>query len=190
MRLNRQVSNPQEVQTMAIPARLKAHFEQTHTAYFPVTHAPARSAQYAASLLHVPGKELAKTVALRAGDKALLAVLPASYHINLDKLASVVGVGVKLMKEEECLRLFPDCQPGAIPPFGELYGLPVYLDRSLVEDPEIIFNAGTLSNGVRMGNTDFVHLAKPRICSFAERGEARTRRGMEGCDTPDEGGGK
>jgi Ala-tRNA(Pro) deacylase len=175
---------------MAIPARLKAHLEQTHTAYFPVAHAPARSAQYAASLLHVPGKEVAKTVALRAGEKTLLAVLPASYHINFDKLAGVVGARVTLMEEKECCKLFPDCQPGAIPPFGELYGLPVYLDQALVEDPEIIFSAGTLSNGVRMGNTDFVHLAKPRICSFAEKGEATRTPNIQDYGTPEQGGGK
>jgi len=82
---------------------------------------------------------------------------------------------VELVDERECHKLFPDCQPGSVPPFGELYGLPVYLDEALAEDPEIIFSAGTLSDGIRMGNADFVHLVKPRICSFAEEGEVMTK---------------
>jgi Ala-tRNA(Pro) deacylase len=160
---------------VAIPARLKTHLEQTHTSFTPVTHVPARSSQYAAAVLHIPGKEVAKTVVLRAGEQVLLAVLPASYHVNLRKLAAQVGTPVELVDERECNRLFPDCQPGAVPPFGELYGLPVYLDEALADDPEIIFSAGTLSDGIRMGNSDFVHLAKPRICSFADEGEIITK---------------
>jgi Ala-tRNA(Pro) deacylase len=114
---------------------------------------------------------MAKTVVLRAGQQILLAVLPASYHVNLSNLANMVGAPVQLLTEPEYYRLFPDCQLGAVPPFGELYGLPVYLDEALAEDPEIVFSAGTLSDAIRMGNSDFVHLVKPRICSFAERDE-------------------
>ena len=160
---------------MTIPTRLKAHLEQSHTSFTPVTHVPARSSQYAASVLHIPGKEVAKTAVLRSGKQDLLAVLPASYHVNLHKLAAVSGMPVELVDERECYKLFPDCQPGAVPPFGELYGLPVYLDGALADDPEIVFGAGTLSDGIRMGNADFVHLARPRICSFAEKGEVMTR---------------
>ena len=175
---------------MTIPAGLKAHLEQTHTFYTHVSHVPARSSQYAASLLHVAGKEVAKTVVLRSEGKVLLAVLAASYHINLNKLAAVVGAPVKLLDEGECYKLFPECQPGAIPPFGELYGLPVYLDEALAGSPEIVFSAGTLSDGIRMGNADFVHLVKPRICSFAEKGEVVWRASFEGNLRPEHGGGK
>jgi len=172
-----------------IPPRLKTHLEQAHASYTTVAHVPARSAQYAAALLHVSGKEVAKTVALRSGKQVLLAVLPASYHVNLHKLAAVVGMPVELLDERECYKLFPDCQPGAVPPFGELYGLPVYLDEALAEDPEITFSAGTLSDGIRMGNADFVHLVKPRICSFAEKGEAMSRH-VPGNTDFEPGGGK
>jgi Ala-tRNA(Pro) deacylase len=160
---------------MTIPTRLKAHLEQSHTPFTPVTHVPARSSKYTAAVLHVPGKEVAKTVVLRSGEQILLAVLPASYHVNLHKLAAVVGAPVELIDERECYKLFPDCQPGAVPPFGELYGLPVYLDEALADDPEIVFSAGTLSDGIRMGNADFVHLVKPRICAFAEVGEVMAK---------------
>jgi len=98
----------------------------------------------------------------------MLAVLPASYHVNLIKLASIVGCDVRLATESECHGLFPDCELGAVPPFGELYGLPVYLDEALADDPEVIFSVGTHSDAIRMGNTDFVLLAKPQICSFAD----------------------
>ncbi len=154
---------------MVMPARLQSHLDQNHIAYSRVFHIPTYSAQLAASIMHVPGKEVAKTVALYAGSKALLAVLPASYHINLEKLAAIVGANLQLMEEQKCNKLFPDCEAGAIPPFGELYGLPVYLDEALAEDPEIIFGAGTLSEGIRMGNADFVRLVKPTVCSFAEK---------------------
>jgi Ala-tRNA(Pro) deacylase len=175
---------------MTMPARLKAHLEQAHVSYTRIPHVPARSSQYAASLLHVPGKEVAKTVALRAGKQVLLAVLPASYHVDLEKLAGVVDTPVKLIEERECNQLFPDCQPGAVPPFGELYGLPVYLDETLADAPEITFSAGTLSDGIRMGNADFVHLVKPRICSFAERGNVVREDDLHDALSPQEGGGK
>lgn len=156
---------------MTMPASLKTHLEKTHINYSMVPHVPARSSQYAAALLHIPGKEVAKTVVLRTGKRILLAVLPSSYHINLEKLAAAAGAPVELVGEQECNKLFPDCQPGAVPPFGELYGLPVYVDAALAENPEIVFCAGTLSDGIRLGNLDFVRLAKPRVCSFAEKGE-------------------
>jgi Ala-tRNA(Pro) deacylase len=175
---------------MTMPARLKTHLEQEHVSYSRVPHIPARSSQYAASLLHVPGKEVAKAVALRAGDQVFLAVLPASYQVNLEKLGRVVGAPVKFLAEKECYPLFPDCQPGAIPPFGELYGLPVYLEETLADAPEIIFSAGTLSDGIRMGNVDFVHLVKPRICSFAERGNVIGKDDLQDVFSPQEGGGK
>jgi Ala-tRNA(Pro) deacylase len=154
---------------MTIPARLKSHLDQARVSYSPVSHVPTSGSQYAAMVLHVPGKVVAKTVALRAGNQNILAVLPASYHINLKKLAGIVGQPVGLLGENECDELFPDCEPGAVPPFGELYHVPVYLDEALAEDPEIIFSAGTRSDGVRMGNADFVRLARPRVCSFAEK---------------------
>jgi Ala-tRNA(Pro) deacylase len=175
---------------MTMPARLTAHLDQAHAAYTPIHHIPARSSQYAASLLHIPGKQIAKTVALRASNRILLAVLPASYHVNLEKLATVVREPVKLINEQECSRLFPDCQPGVVPPFGELYGLPVYLDQTLAETPEIVFSGGTLSDGVRMGNTDFVYVVKPRICSFAESGELAKKDIRQDFLADEQGGGK
>jgi Ala-tRNA(Pro) deacylase len=119
--------------------------------------------------MHVPGKEMAKAVALRSGEKVLLAILPASYHVNFDKLSAIVGDRVQLLEPEKCNETFPDCEAGAIPPFGELYGVPVYLDGALAEDVEIVLGTGTLSENLRMDNGDFIRLVKPKICSSAER---------------------
>jgi len=136
-------------------------------AYTPIHHVPARRSQYAASLLHIPGEKVAKTVTLRAGNRILLAVLP-SYRVNLEKLATVVGESVRLIDEQECYRLFPDCQPGVVPPFGELYGLPLYLDQTLAETPEIVFS-GELS---RMAFA----WAIPISCMWSSFGSARSRK--------------
>ena len=175
---------------MPIPSRLKDHLEQTHVPYSHVLHAPARSSQYAASLIHVPGKEVAKTVVVRAGEQVLLAVLPASFHVNVEKLATCAGATAQLMEEDEFFKLFPDCEPGAIPPFGELYGFPVYLDKVLAEDAEIVVSAGSLSEGIRMRTADFVRLAHPRLCSFADPGEVSRRRDQETDLGREFGGGK
>jgi Ala-tRNA(Pro) deacylase len=176
---------------MSMPARLRSHLEAAQAAYVPISHIPARSAQYAASLLHVPGGQVAKTVALRAGKQILLAVLPASYHLNLEKLATMLGTPVNLIEERECYRLFPDCQPGTVPPFGELYNLPVYMDKSLAAAPEIIFSAGTLSESIRMSSDEFMRLAKPQLCSFAEIGEpAPAKKDLSEVFGHEEGGGK
>jgi len=155
---------------MLMPERLESHLDHNHIAYSLILHVPTYSAQVAASFMHFPGKEVAKTVALCAGEKVLLAILPASYRINLEKLSGIVGGRLELLEQERCNETFPDCETGAIPPFGELYDVPVFLDEALAEDAEIVFGAGTLSESVRISSADFVRLVKPKICSFAEKG--------------------
>jgi Ala-tRNA(Pro) deacylase len=154
---------------MLMPERLESHFDRNHVSYSLILHAPTHSAQVAASFMHFPGKEVAKTVALCAGEKVFLAILPASYHINFERLSAIVGDSVQLLEEERCDEMFPDCETGAIPPFGELYDVPAFLDDALAEDAEIVFGAGTLCESVRMSSADFVRLVKPKICSFAEK---------------------
>lgn len=104
------------------------------------------------------GKEVAKTVAVCAGKRVLLGVLLASSQINLEKLSSIVGEKVVLMGEQECNETFPDCEAGAIPPFGELYGVPVYMEKALAEDPEIVLGAGTLSESALLPNVSEEYL--------------------------------
>jgi Ala-tRNA(Pro) deacylase len=154
---------------MLMPRRLESHLDEKHIPYSMIFHASADSAQMAASAMHLPGEAVAKAIALLAGDREILAVLPASYSINLKKLSAITGADVRLLDEETYSELFPDCERGVISPFGELYGVPVYLDEALAEDPEIILSAGTHYDCVRVGSVDFVQLAEPQVCSFAEK---------------------
>ncbi len=154
---------------MFMPERLESHLVDNHVPYSLILHGPTPSAQVAASLMHVPGKAVAKTVALRAGENVFLALLPASYRINFEKLSAKLGKPVQLLEQDLYGEEFPDCETGAIPPFGELYDVPVFLDEALAEDPEIVFSAGTLCESVRIANADFIRLANPKICSFAEK---------------------
>ncbi|MCL6567178.1 MAG: YbaK/EbsC family protein [Acidobacteriia bacterium] len=155
---------------MSVSARLKELLDKNKVRYTTMTHSPAYTAQAAAATLHVPGKELAKTVVVKAGEEMVLAVLPASYHVNLKKLGEILGKPVRLATEDEFAGLFPDCELGAMPPFGVLYGLPVVADKVLAEDEEIVFNAGTHRDAIRMRFEDFEKLAKPQLASFAEKG--------------------
>ena len=100
----------------------------------------------------------------------MLAVLPAAPHANLEKLASLLGKPVRLASEQEFSSLFPDCELGAMPPFGSLYNLRVYVDESLAADENIVFNAGTHRDAIRMRYLDFARLVKPTVCSFASKG--------------------
>ncbi|MCL6481021.1 MAG: YbaK/EbsC family protein [Firmicutes bacterium] len=155
---------------MTVSARLKELLDKNKVRYTTMTHSPAYTAQAAAATLHVPGKELAKTVVVKAGEEMVLAVLPASYHVNLKKLGEVLGRPVRLAAEDEFASLFPDCELGAMPPFGVLYGLTVVVDRVLAEDEEIVFNAGSHRDAIRMRFEDFERLAQPKLASFAEKG--------------------
>lgn len=154
-------------------ARLKALLDENNIHYTRMTHSPAYTGQEAAATLHVPGKELAKTVVVRAGEEMLLAVLPAPCRVNLEKLGAEVGKTVRLATEQEFESLFPDCELGAMPPFGQLYGLPVYVDEALAADQEMVFNAGTHREAIRMRYADYGRLAKPSVCSFAEKVQSR-----------------
>jgi len=168
---------------MLMPARLKSLLDREHVSYSAIPHAPAYGAQYAASVMHVHGREVAKTVVLRMknetvahdGEDMLLAVLPASYRINLDKLAVAVRSRVELVDEYECNTLFPDCEGGVFLAFGELYDLPVYMDESLAGYPNIVLSAGIKSESVRLSSADFIRVVRPKICSFAEK--SRTGNG-------------
>jgi Ala-tRNA(Pro) deacylase len=155
---------------MSISTRIKTHLDENQIAYTMLTHAPVYTAQGAAAIMHISGQEVAKTVVVQAGNDSYLVVLPASYHVSLDKLGKVIGRPVRLATEWEFSSLFPDCEVGAMPPLGEIYGLSVYVDESLTADKEIIFNAGTHKDAVRMDFADFVRLAKPKVCSFAAKG--------------------
>ena len=149
---------------MSISIRLRGLLDENQIHYSVMTHTTAYTAQGAAATMQISGKELAKTVVLWAGEEMILAVLPAPNHVRLDQLGAEVGKSLRLATEQEFSSLFPDCELGAMPPFGSLYNLPVYVDEA------IVFNAGTHRDAIRMRYDDFVRVAKPQICSFAQKG--------------------
>jgi Ala-tRNA(Pro) deacylase len=154
---------------MSVPSRLQSFLDSKHIAYETLPHSTTYTAQGTATLMQISGRDVAKTVVLRVGaqfDQTVLAVIPGTKHVKLDKLAAIVGKPVRLATELEFSDLFPDCELGAMPPFGALYNLPVYVDESLAKDKEVVFNAGTHHDAVRMAYDDFVRLAGPKICSF------------------------
>jgi Ala-tRNA(Pro) deacylase len=154
-------------------ARLKEFLDSKGVRYVVITHSTAYTAQEIASLAHVKGREMAKTVIVKLDGSLAMAVLPASFQVDLDALRAAAGVKeASLATESEFKDNFPGCETGAMPPFGNLYGMPVYMDESLKKDKEIVFNAGTHRELFRMAYEDYEKLAEPRICQFA-----RTRTG-------------
>lgn len=132
-------------------------------------HDPAFSAHDVAAVSHVPESEMAKAILIKIDEHFWMAVLRADQRINQQMIRRVFGAKmVQLAHEEDLGMLFPDCQIGAMPPFGNLYGLPVLLEECLADDEEIVFNACTHTKSIRMKFKDFRHLAKPVIAEFAE----------------------
>ena len=148
--------------------RLREFLEKEKVWYEHEVHRTAYTAQEVAAEGHVPGKMMAKTVVLKVDDHITLAVLPATVRTDLGRLKTALGAKeVRLASELEFTGLFPDCEVGAMPPFGNLYGVPVYVDTSLAKDEEIVFNAGTHQDTIRMKYADFERLALPKVFAFA-----------------------
>ncbi len=150
--------------------KLKELLDGNGVKYVTVSHSPAYTAQEVAASAHVPGKELAKTVIVKIDGKMAMAVLPASFQLDLKLLEAAAGAKeVKLASEDEFKGLFPDCELGAMPPFGNLYGMDVYSTESLAQDEQIAFAAGTHGELVRLAYKDFERLAKPRVFKLRAR---------------------
>ncbi len=152
-----------------MPARkLKEFLDSKGIKYVTITHAPAYTAQEVAASAHISGKELAKTVIVKIDGKMAMVVLPASSVIDFDRLKAAAGATrVELASEDEFRDRFPECELGAMPPFGNLYDMPVYVDESLTRDVEIAFNAGTHRELFRMAYKDFADLVKPEVGDFS-----------------------
>jgi Ala-tRNA(Pro) deacylase len=148
--------------------KLKEYLDENHVEYVTIIHSRAFTAQKIAAAAHVPGQELAKTVMVKVDGKMAMTVLPANFKVDLDRLREVTGAAdVELATEAEFAEWFPDCEVGAMPPFGNLYGLDVYVAEKLTRDEEIAFNAGTHTELIRMAYRDFERLVKPKIARFA-----------------------
>ena len=151
-----------------LASRLCTFLETNHTPYAIQTHSLAFTAQGIAALTHTPGREMVKTVIVRAGGRYVMAVLPASEHIEFEALAHAIGASeAQIADEHEFGGLFPDCEVGAMPPFGNLYGLPVFMDEDLTTNREIAFNAGSHREIMRVPLGDYLKLVRPTIVAFA-----------------------
>ena len=147
---------------------LMEYLDAHNVAYVVISHSPAFTAQGIAGLTHISGKELAKTVIVRLDGKLAMAVIPAKFHVDLDLLRKAANAkSVALATEEEFKDRFPQCETGAMPPFGNLFELDVFADESLEKDKEIAFNAGTHRELIRMAWDDFKKMAKPKVVRFA-----------------------
>lgn len=148
--------------------KLKAFLDENKVKYISIQHSSAYTAQEIAAIAHIPGKDLAKTVIIKIDGKMAMAVLPASYKVSFDNLKSALGVNeVRLAYEQEFMDKFPDCEVGAMPPFGNIYGMDVYVAETLAEDEEIAFNACNHTELIKMSFSDFEKLVKPKRIKFS-----------------------
>jgi len=150
--------------------KLTEFLDQNDVRYVTIKHSTAYTAQEVAAAAHIPGKELAKPVMVKLDGEMAMATLPASYQVDLEALAREVGAGgAELAEEDDFEGLFPESELGAMPPFGNLYDIPVYVDRTLEEDEEIAFSAGSHTELVRMSYDDYKRLVKPRVLNFGRK---------------------
>jgi Ala-tRNA(Pro) deacylase len=150
--------------------KLREFLDSKGTKYIVISHAAAYTAQEIAAFAHIPGKELAKTVMVKVDGRMAMAVLPASHIIDFARLkAAAAASEVELAAEGEFKNLFPECEVGAMPPFGNLYDMAVFVDQSLAEDEEIAFSAGTHKELFKLAYKDFQNLVKPKVGDFATK---------------------
>jgi Ala-tRNA(Pro) deacylase len=148
--------------------KVKAFLDAHGVKYVVISHSKAYTAQGIAAISHISGRKLAKSVMVKLDGDLAMAVLPASYHVDLEALRTATGVlTAELATEREFKQAFPDCETGAMPPFGNLYGVPVYVDETLAEDREIAFNAGSHYELIKMSYGDYEGLVKPEVMAFS-----------------------
>ncbi len=147
--------------------RLEAYLRENQVPFQVQHHAQAFTAQEVAERGHVHGRQMAKVVIVIAGEEKVMLVLPAPHRVDLARAAAALRAGeARLAREDEFERAFPDCELGAMPPFGNLYGLRVVVDRALTEDETIYFQAGTHTDTLSLRYADFERLVKPTVAEF------------------------
>lgn len=152
---------------MSAAKKIKNFLDENNIKYISIVHPKAYTAQEIASKSHMPGKEIAKTVVLKVDGKYVLAVLSAIKMVSFkDFKNSIEANEVKLATEQEFMDLFPDCEVGAMPPFGNLYDMPTYVSSELKENKEIAFNACNHMELIRMKYADWEDLVKPIVVQF------------------------
>jgi Ala-tRNA(Pro) deacylase len=152
---------------MEIPKRLIDCLNENKVRYEVLRHAEAVTAQRIAEAEHVKGRHQAKVVMIRSGDQHLMMVLPADHRIDLEKVEKITGKAVSLDQEQDFKSLFPESVIGAMPPFGNLYGLTTYVDKHLAEQDYIVFEAGTHTDAIKMSYRDYDKIVQPRVEDLA-----------------------
>jgi Ala-tRNA(Pro) deacylase len=154
---------------MAIPQRIRDYLESQDVPYEELHHSQAFSAQEMAHSLHVSGKICVKAVVAEGDHELVLIVVPATHRLKVEEFKSAMKAHqVEMLVESELVRLFPDCDLGAVPPFGNLYGIEVWVDRAVASTEKIVFCAGTHEDCIRMRYSDFAKLARPFVGHFSE----------------------
>jgi len=152
---------------MVTHQRLQSYLDSHKIPYQVVNHSIAYTAREAADSLHIPANTFAKVVVIKAEGRYLMAVLPSTWKVDLKRLEEVLECPyVRLATEDELAILFPDCEIGSMPPFGNLYGTPVYVDATLTQDEEIVFDAGSHVGAIKMRYKDFADLVRPKVAEF------------------------
>jgi Ala-tRNA(Pro) deacylase len=156
------------LEVIMISEKIRSFLDRNGVVYATIKHSPAFTANEIAASAHIRGREMAKIVMVKIDDWLAMVVVPASHLVSIENLRRVVGAkNVQLAHEEEFSRMFPDCEPGAMPPFGNLYGLDVYVDPDLAKDELIAFNAGSHTELIQMPYADFARLAEPKVLTTA-----------------------
>lgn len=154
---------------MSISTRIRDYLDSNKVSYQPLSHPQAFEASNVAHALHVSEGQFAKAIVLRADGHRLMAVLPASQRLNMHELKEALGVKhLEMAPESELTKLDAECELGAFPPFGQLYGMEVWVDRNVARSEEIVFNAGTHRDVLRMKYSEYARLANPHSAKFAE----------------------
>ena len=147
---------------------LRDYLDRNGVKYVTIRHSPAYTSQEIAASAHVKGQNLAKTVIVKIDESMTMAVLPARYRVDIDSLREAASVrAVALATETEFVEMFPACEAGAMPPFGNLYDMKVYVDTTLTQDRVIAFNAGSHSELIQLEYADFRRLVEPVVLSFS-----------------------
>lgn len=150
--------------------KLVNYLDEHGKKYVVIKHSPAFTAQEVAASAHIPGKEMVKTVIVKADGEMRMVVLPSTYDVDFDAIKKATGAReVELASEDEFGEIFPDCELGAMPPFGSFYDIDTLVAESLTDDEVIAFNAGTHNELVRMNYSDYEELVQPRIMPVGVR---------------------
>jgi Ala-tRNA(Pro) deacylase len=151
---------------MEIPKRLLDCLKQSGATYEILQHAEAVTAQRIAQAAHIKARHQAKVVMVKSNGQDLMTVIPADRRIDLLKVEKLTGKPASLENEQDFKSVFPDCALGAMPPFGNLYGLPTYVDQRLAQEDYIVFEAGTHTDAIKLKYNDYEKIVKPQVADL------------------------